>query len=74
MTSFSQLPAAKKDTVYGAARKIFVPSYFVTALHHQTYQNFQQSQQKLGAFLENQRFQTISFKKFGVLKPYLSAH
>ena len=30
--SFSQLPAVKKDTIYGAARKNFGPSYFVTAL------------------------------------------
>ena len=32
MVSFSQLPAVKKDTIFGAARKIFGPSYFVTAL------------------------------------------
>ena len=32
MVSFSQLPAVKKDTVFGAARKFFGPSYFVTAL------------------------------------------
>ena len=25
----------KKDTIFGAARKIFGPSYFVTALVHQ---------------------------------------
>ena len=31
MVSFSQLPAVKKDTIFGAAI-IFVPSYFVTAL------------------------------------------
>ena len=29
---FSQLPAVKKDTIFGAARKNFGPSYFVTAL------------------------------------------
>ena len=32
MVSFSQLPAVKKDTIFGAARKNFGPSYFVTAL------------------------------------------
>jgi hypothetical protein len=32
MVSFSQLPAVKKDTIFGAGRKIFGPSYFVTAL------------------------------------------
>ena len=31
MVSFSQLPAVKKDTIFGAARKMFGPSYFVTA-------------------------------------------
>ena len=31
MVSFSQLPAVK-DTIFGAARKLFGPSYFVTAL------------------------------------------
>ena len=30
--SFSQLPAVKKDRIFGAARKFFGPSYFVTAL------------------------------------------
>jgi len=30
--SFSQLPAVKKDTIFGAARKIFGPSYFMMAL------------------------------------------
>ena len=36
MVSFSQLPAVKKDTIFGAApsaaRKIFGPSYSMTAL------------------------------------------
>ena len=32
MVSFSELPAVKKDIIFGAARKIFGPSYFVTAL------------------------------------------
>ena len=32
MMSFSQLPAVKKDTIFGAARKIFGSSYFLTAL------------------------------------------
>ena len=32
MVSFSQLPAVKKYTIFGVARKIFGPSYFVTAL------------------------------------------
>jgi hypothetical protein len=32
MVSFSQLPAVKKYTIFGAARKIFGLSYFVTAL------------------------------------------
>ena len=27
-----RLPAVKKDTIFGAARKFFNPSYFVTAL------------------------------------------
>ena len=30
--SFSKLPAVKNDTIFGAARKIFGPSYFKTAL------------------------------------------
>ena len=30
--SFSHLPAVKKDTIFGETRKIFCPSYFVTAL------------------------------------------
>ena len=32
MMSFSQLPAVKKDTIFGASLQIFVPSYFVSAL------------------------------------------
>ena len=32
MVSFCQLPAVKKDTMFGAARKNFGPSYFMTAL------------------------------------------
>ena len=32
MASFSQLPAVKKDTIFGAARNLFGPSYFETAL------------------------------------------
>ena len=28
---FSQLPAIKKDAIFGVARKIFGPSYFVMA-------------------------------------------
>ena len=32
MMSFSQLQAVKKDTIFGAARKIFSPSYFVMTL------------------------------------------
>jgi hypothetical protein len=32
MVSFSQLPAVKKDTIFGAARKFLGPSYFMTAL------------------------------------------
>jgi hypothetical protein len=34
MVSFSQLPAVKKDTIFGAVRKIYDPSYFVMALGH----------------------------------------
>ena len=32
MVYFSNLPAVKKDTILGAARKVFGPSYFVKAL------------------------------------------
>ena len=32
MMSISQLPAVKKDTIFGAARKLFSPFYFTTAL------------------------------------------
>ena len=32
MVSFSQLPAVEKDTIFAAFKKIFEPSYFVTAL------------------------------------------
>jgi len=32
MVSFSQLPAVKKDTIFGAATKNFDTSYFMTAL------------------------------------------
>ena len=32
MVSFSQQPVVNKDTVFGAARNFFGPSYFVTAL------------------------------------------
>ena len=32
MGSFLQLAAEKKDTIFGAARKNFGPSYFVMAL------------------------------------------
>ena len=35
MMSFSQLPAVKKDTIFGAARKFFGPSYFMMALTYQ---------------------------------------
>ena len=30
--SFSQLPAVKKPTIFGAVRKFFGPSFFVMAL------------------------------------------
>ena len=33
MVSFSQLPAVKKDIIFGAARKFFGHSYFVTDMH-----------------------------------------
>ena len=33
MLSFSQLPAVKKYTIFGAPRKMFGPSYFVTAYY-----------------------------------------
>ena len=32
MVSFSQLPAVKEDTIFGATRTFLGPSYFVTAL------------------------------------------
>ena len=32
MVFFSQLPAVMKDTIFGAARKLFGPSLSVTAL------------------------------------------
>ena len=32
MISFSQLPTVKKDIIFSAARKLFGPSYFMTAL------------------------------------------
>ena len=32
MVVFSQLPAVKKDTIFGAARKFFAPFYIVTVL------------------------------------------
>jgi hypothetical protein len=32
MVSFSQLPAVKKTTIFGAARQHFGPSYFVMTL------------------------------------------
>ena len=32
MVSFSELPAVKKETIFGAARKTFDTSYFVMAL------------------------------------------
>ena len=32
MVSFSQVPAVQKDTIFGAAGKIFGSSYFVTAI------------------------------------------
>ena len=35
MVSFSQLPAVKKDAIFGTARNIFRPSYYVTALGRQ---------------------------------------
>ena len=34
LVSFSQLTAVKKPTIFGAARKIFGPSYFVTVLRN----------------------------------------
>jgi len=33
MASFSQLLAVKKDTIFGAPRKFFGPSYFMTAFN-----------------------------------------
>ena len=39
MVSFSQLPAVKKDTNFGAARKNFSTSYFVMALEVSKFQN-----------------------------------
>jgi hypothetical protein len=33
MASFSQLPAVKKDTIFGAPTKFFGPSYFMTAFN-----------------------------------------
>ena len=38
MVSFSQLSAVKKDNIFGAARKIFSPSYFVAALSKSVHQ------------------------------------
>jgi hypothetical protein len=32
MVFFSQLPSVKKDNIFGAARKLINPSYFVMAL------------------------------------------
>ena len=41
MVSFSQLPAVKKPTIFGAARKVSGPSYFVTALaNNDNFQRF----------------------------------
>ena len=37
-------------------------SIFTKQCHHQTYQNYEQSQQKLGTFLENKS--TLKFKGF----------
>ena len=48
MVSFSQLPTVKKDTIFGAARKNFDPSYFVTALRIQHYR----SEVKIGWLLK----------------------
>ena len=43
MMSFSYLPAVKKDTIFGTARKIFCP-YFVTALvYHRIFETPQNS-------------------------------
>ena len=39
MGSFSELPAVKKDTIFGAVRKIFGPSYFMMALTCQKLKN-----------------------------------
>ena len=44
MVSFSELPAVKKDIIFGAARKNFGPSYFVTALvYHRIFETPQNS-------------------------------
>jgi len=32
MVSFSQLPAVKKETIFGATKNFFDPTYFVPAL------------------------------------------
>jgi hypothetical protein len=37
MVPFSQLPAVKNDTIFGAARNFLDPSYFVTALESMVY-------------------------------------
>ena len=39
MVSFSQLPAVKKDTIFGAAQTKLGPSYFVRALPTQKSDN-----------------------------------
>jgi hypothetical protein len=35
--------------------------FFTTSCHHQTYQNYQQSQQKSGTFFENKEFKKSKF-------------
>ena len=41
MVPFSLLTAVKKDTIFGTARKIFGPSYFMTTL--EDFENYHRS-------------------------------
>ena len=62
MVSFSQLPAVKKDTNFGAARNFFGPSYFVTALAHTNLEKFEQAWTSLNGSIQCRRKDRLTQK------------
>ena len=71
MLSFSQLPVVKKDIIFGAARKFFGPSYFVTALAHTNLDKFEQAWTSLNGSIQCHRKDRLSHKHIHIQEIWL---